>query len=76
MPQQRSIPDITIDIILYSVVAYFGNPGKSPDLIKRICFSLLIGVGVVLVKILISPITDSWKEKLRKRRREKRDLQN
>ena len=76
MPQKRSIPDIAIDIILYSVVAYFSNPGGGHDLVKRICFSLLVGVGVMLVKILISPITDAWKEKLKQRRQEKRELQN
>jgi len=71
---KSKIPDIAIDVLLYSVVAYFGNPGHSDDLAKRIGFSLLVGAGVVLVKILISPITNSWKEKLRNRRREKNEL--
>jgi|GEM_PF-3845244 len=73
MLNKRKIFDRVIDFIIYSAVFFVLDLDKDYIFSKRLLISLMYASIATLFRILLDPLIDRWRTKLKKKREDKRN---
>jgi hypothetical protein len=76
MSQKPTKHNRIIDFISYTAIGYIVTFNTDWFSTKRIVDSLIVGLAATLLRILIDPKVDAWMERLKKKRKDRKNTQN